>query len=75
MRTLALPLWFDSAWNGLARQLLDWSSLRDHLSAESMPCLCPQKHVIERSLFGSVLRGDFRPDSTDQALDQKGKGW
>ncbi|MGV0027082.1 nucleotidyltransferase family protein [Phormidesmis priestleyi] len=39
-----------------------------HISREKITDLCQRWHIAKLSLFGSVLRDDFRPDSNIDVL-------
>ncbi|MCX7030545.1 MAG: nucleotidyltransferase family protein [Spirochaetes bacterium] len=50
---------------------------RPHLSDTFLASLCRRWKIRELSLFGSILRGDFRPDSDVDVLVEfeEGAGW
>ncbi|NJO42553.1 MAG: DNA polymerase subunit beta [Cyanobacteria bacterium CRU_2_1] len=45
--------------------MIDKKKIYDRLNVtpEQLAAFCKQHHILELSLFGSILRDDFRPDS------------
>ena len=50
------------------------SEARPYLPAEKIAYFCRRHHIRKLSLFGSVLRDDFRPDSDVDVLVEFAEG-